>query len=297
MFYKRQGFYRSLTAAYPGLVERIKNVVDGSEDKAAAAGRTGTGYLWEHSALVASLAFRLAGEEKEDELCASLAALFHDSGKFVGGKYHSGDEAEEEAAARVAREVLDQAGLPPAIIGHVVRSIRSLYSSGARRNIITDIVHDADFLAKSGYIGVAAFFMRSSLRGMDLEAAVSESLSRELTYSHCLPQNMRTVSGRGLAVKGSRDAARFYRDFLAELDEVHNVRFRIRSCEVGKKVRRGRPVSVILALPVACGSCGGKLETSQAVEKGLKCERLEVSVVCRACRARYSISFCLPEVA
>ncbi len=297
MFYKRQEFYRSLTAAYPGLVERIKKVVDGSEEKAAAAGMPGRGYLWEHSVLVASLAFRLAGEEKEDGLCASLAALFHDSGKFVGGKYHSGDEAEEEAAARIAREVLGQAGLPSAVTGHVVRSIRSLYSSGARRNILTDILHDSDFLAKSGYLGVAAFFMRSTLRGRTLETTVSEFLSRELTYSHCLPQNMRTVSGRGLALKKSRDAVRFYRDFLAELEDVHNVRFRIRSCEVRKKGRGGRLVSVSLALPVACGSCGGKLETSPAVERGLKCEKLEVTVICQACKARYSISFCLPETA
>ncbi len=295
MFYKRQEFYRSLTEAYPGLVERIKLAVDGAEEKASAGQRTGRGFLWEHSSLVAALAFRLAGEEKEDRLQAALGGLLHDSGKFIGGKYHSGEEIEEEAAVRVSREVLGQAGLPSAVTGRITRSIRSIYSAGSRRNGLSDIIHDADSLAKSGYLGVAAFFVKSTLRGRNLEAAFSEFLSRELTYSRSLPQNMRTAAGRRLALKKSKDTARFYRDLLTELEDVHNVRYSIRSCEVGTKGRGRRPVSVTLAVPVACGSCGGKLDVSPSVERGLKCERLEVTVACLTCKERYGVSFCLPE--
>jgi len=296
MFYKRQEFYRSLTEVSPGIVERVKKAVEDSEKKFKPAEKSGRGYLWEHTALVASLAYRIAAEENEDRLCASLAALFHDAGKFARGSYHADDEAEDEAASRVAREVLEQAGLAPAVTGHVVRAIRSLSESGSRKNKLADIIHDADFLTKSGYLGVAGFFVKSTLRGKNLEAAISEYLSRELTYASCLPQNMRTAAGRKLAVKKARDTIRFYRQLLAELEDVHKVRFRIRIIEFKKKGRGKQAVPVTLVLPVVCAACGSELTVSLVTEKGPKCETCEASVRCSACGAVYDVSFCLPEL-
>ena len=46
-------------------------------------------FLWEHSEHVAALCRRLAKEEGEDTGLAYLAGLFHDAGKFAGGRYHS----------------------------------------------------------------------------------------------------------------------------------------------------------------------------------------------------------------
>jgi HD superfamily phosphodiesterase len=296
MLLKQQDFYRSLTALSPGLVERIHRLIEEAEKKFSKKKDGKPGFLWEHTVLVAAQSFRLAKAEKENADLAALVALFHDSGKFTGGRYHAGDKPEEEEAARQARATLEEAGLKMADIGHVVRALRSLYQSGSSRNRLADIVHDADFLSKSGYLGVAQFFVKSTLRGRNLESAAMDYLSKELTYAAVLPANMRTAAARRLAFKKSADTLKFYRSYLTELKEAHGMDFRIRTVEVRAGTRRGRRAKVTLVLPVACGACGGKWETELQTAKGLKCETLEASLRCQACDERRSISFCLPEM-
>lgn len=293
---KQQDFYRSLTARTPGLVERARRAIEESERGFTGKKEARDGFLWEHSVLVASQSFRLAKAEKEDPDLAALVALFHDSGKFAGGRYHADDKPEEEESARLAREILEAAGFEMAGIGHVVRALRSLYNSGARRNRLADIVHDADFLAKFGYLGVANFFVKSALRGRNLESAVMDYLGKELTYAAVLPANMRTASARKLAAKKSADTLRFYRCYLAELKEAHGLAFRIQTLSVPRPGSRAKKAAVSLALPASCGACGGKLATDLRTEKGMKCEKLEASLRCASCGEKRSISFCLPEL-
>jgi hypothetical protein len=166
----------------------------------------------------------------------------------------------------------------------------------ARRNRIADIVHDADFLAKFGYLGVANFFVKSTLRGRNLESAVMDFLGKELTYAAVLPANMRTASARKLAARKSADTLRFYRAYLAELKEAHGLVFRIQTATVARPGQRAKRATVSLALPASCGSCGGKWETELRTSKGLKCEKLEASLRCSACGDKRSTSFCLPEL-
>lgn len=296
MLLKKQEFYRSLTALSPGLVERVRRTIEEAERK--FAGRKGgqTGFLWEHTVLVAAQSFRLARAERENADLAALTALFHDAGKFAGGRYHSGDKPEEEAAARLAREILEEAGLKMAAIGQVIRALKCLYAAGPRRNRLADVVHDADFLSKFGYLGVANFFVKSTLRGRNLESAAMDYLSKELTYAAVLPANMRTGTAKKLAAKKAADTLRFYRSYLAELKEAHGIDFRIRSVEVPRGGARGRRASVSLALPVSCGDCGGRWEMDVRTEKGVKCETLQASLRCAACGEKRSISFCLPEM-
>ena len=296
MLLKQQDFYRSLTAHSPGLAERVRRTVEDAERKFTGKKDARDGFLWEHSVLVAALSFRLAKAEKEDPDLAALTALFHDSGKFAGGRYHADDKPEEEESARLARAILEEAGFEMAGIGRVVRALRSLYNAGGSRNRLADIVHDADFLAKFGYLGVANFFVKSALRGRNLESAVMDFLGKELTYAAVLPANMRTASARKLAAKKSADTLRFYRAYLAELKEAHGLAFRIQTATVPRPGPRSKPATVSLALPAACGACGGKLQTDIRTEKGKKCERLEASLRCAACGEKRSISFCLPEL-
>ncbi len=296
MLLKQQEFYRSLTALSPGLVERIRRMIEEAEKKYSGRKDAKAGFLWEHTVLVASQAFRLAQAEKENPDLTALVALFHDSAKFAGGRYHASGEPEEEEAARLARATLEETGLKMADTGHVVRALRSLYQSGASRNRLADIVHDADFLSKFGYLGVANFFVKSALRGRNLESAAMDYLSKELTYAGVLPANMRTASARRLAVKKSADTLRFYKAYIGELEEVHGIDFRVRTVDVPKAGGRGRRAKVTLVLPAACGACGGKWESEFRTEKGLKCEKLEASLRCAACGERRSISFCLPEM-
>lgn len=296
MLLKQQDFYRSLTALSPGLVERVRRTIEEAEKKFSGKKDGKGGFLWEHTVLVAGQSFRLAKAEKENPDLAALTALFHDAGKFVGGRYHADDKPEEEESARLARSILEDAGLEMASTGHVVRALRSLYNSGAQRNRLADIVHDADFLSKFGYLGVANFFVKSTLRGRNLESAVMDYLSKELTYAAVLPANMHTAAARRLAAKKAADTLRFYRAYLAELKEAHGMEFRIRNVEVKRPGPRAKRAAVSLALPSACGACGGKWETEFRTEKGLKCEKLEASLRCGACGERRSVSFCLPEM-
>ncbi len=296
MLLKHQEFYASLTALSPGLVERVRKAVEESEKKFSGKKDGASGFLWEHTVLVTSMAFRLARAEKEDPSLAALVALFHDAGKFSEGRYHAGDKPEEEAAAGLARTVLEESGLKMTAVGLVVRALRSLYLSGARRNRLADIVHDADFLVKFGHLGVANFFVKSTLRGRNLEAAVVDFLGKELTYAAVLPQNMRTPSARRLAVRKSADTLRFYRSFLAELKESHGMDFRIRTVEVPRPGPRAKRVKISLAAPVSCGACGGKWEIALKTDKGTKCERLEVSLRCGSCGNAHTMAFCLPEI-
>ena len=110
MLLKQQEFYRSLTTLSPGLVERIGRTIEDAEKKFSGKKEGRGGFLWEHSVLVAAQLFRLATAEKESADLAALTALFHDSGKFADGRYHADDKPEEEEAARLAREFLEEAG-------------------------------------------------------------------------------------------------------------------------------------------------------------------------------------------
>ncbi|MGA2362270.1 MAG: HD domain-containing protein [Candidatus Aminicenantales bacterium] len=297
MLLKQQDFYKSLTARHPGLVERVRKLIEESEIKFTGGKIAAGGFLWEHTVLVASLAFRLAKMEKEDADLAAMTALFHDSGKFSGGRYHRDEKPEEEAAARLAREVLEDAELDMAAVGHVVRALRSLYNAGARRNKLADIIHDADFLSKFGLLGVAEFFVKSTLRGRNLETAIMNHLSKELTYAAVLPLNMRTESARKFAARKSGETLRFYRSFLAELKEAHGMDFKVRTPEVRRSLGRPRRLKIMLVAPAVCGSCGRGWELDFRTEKGVKCERLEAAVRCAGCGATHEIAFCLPEIA
>jgi len=297
MLLKQQEFYATLTARWPGLVERVCRLIEDSEKKFSGSNDARPGFLWEHTVLVASLAMRLAKTEKEPQELAVIAALFHDAGKFVGGRYHRSERSEEEEASRLARQVLVEAGLEMAEVGHVVRALQSLYSDGKRRNRIADIIHDADFLSKFGLVGVANFFVKSTLRGRNMESAIMNYLSKELTYASVLPMNMRTDSARKLAARKSAETLRFYKSFLAELKESHGMSFRVRTAELKRPGRPARRIAVQYVVPAVCGSCGGSWDAELRTAKGLKCEQLEAAVRCVSCGAGHDISFCLPEIA
>ena len=296
MLLKQQEFYRSLTAFSPGLVERVRRTIEDAEKKFTGRKDGRDGFLWEHTVLVTAQSFKLAKAEKENPDLAAVTALFHDAGKFGGGRYHAGKKPEEEGSARLARKILEESGLGMADIGRVVRALRSLYNSGSGRNRLADIVHDADFLSKSGYLGVANFFVKSTLRGRNLESAAMDFLSRELTYAAVLPANMRTAAARRLAAKKSADGLRFYRSYLAELNEAHGLELRVRAVDVPRAGARTRKAKISLVMPASCGACGGKWETALRTDKGLKCEKLEASFRCVACGEERTVSFCLPEM-
>jgi uncharacterized protein len=293
----RTGFMRAISDLYPGLIKKARETIEASEKEYErwASGNAGS-FLWEHTLHVASLAYELAIDEGFDPVLPSLAALFHDAGKFAGGVYHRGRCPEEEDSAALAGTVLGQAGALRADIAKVRKAIRALYDEKAGRDPIADLVHDADFLSKFGYLGIANFFIKSTLRGRNLNGAIMNSLSKELTYASALPSNMRTGAGRRAAVKKARDTQRFFRELLRELKDTHGVEYRLRKARVAHPGSAETGTEVRLVVPAKCESCGGWWRRELAVEKGVKCLTLDALLRCSGCGDSYTISFCLPEV-
>lgn len=293
----RGGFVKAVSARFPGLVGTAKELIEESERAyTEKTGGPSGSFLWEHTLHVASLAYDLASTERIDPILPAVAALFHDAGKFAGGDYHPGVRPEEEDAALLARSALGKEGAAGTFIAGVESALRSLYDEGTRRNPAADVVHDSDFLAKFGSLGIASFFIKSALRGRNLDGAVMNALSKELTYAAALPRNMRTEAGRKAAVIKSRSTLRFFRSLLRELRDVHGGEYRIKSASIGIPGKRGGIARVRLVIPAACASCGGKWARDLSVEQGVKCRKLNVGFRCRGCGAKYDISFCLPEI-
>jgi uncharacterized protein len=186
--------------------------------------------------------------------------------------------------------------VPAAERTRVAAAIRALYQEGAGPDPLADIVHDADFLSKFGYLGVAQFFIKSALRGRTLRAAVMSSLSKELTYAACLPLNMRTEAGRVLAAGKSADTLKFHASLLSELRDVHGLEFRVKRIRVARALPLRGKVDVRLVLAPRCEACGGKWEIRTETARGTKCEKLEARVRCAGCGDAYEIAFCLPEL-
>lgn len=294
---KKPEFERIVEKRSPGLVGRIRAEIEAAEKEFDGAARKGGSFLWEHTSHVAAIGLSLARAEKRPPVLPVLAALFHDAGKFAGGRYHEDDTAEEESAAQVAERILKDARFPAKGIAAVSIALRSLYDEQARKTWISDIVHDADFLAKFGALGAAQFFVKSTLRGRTLRQAVVHSLSKELTYAACLPANMRTAAGKRLAKRKSTESLAFYRSLMREMKEAEGPDLSVRRLRVQPAGAGHGAVEVQLAVPRACPACGGRGAVTFSTEAGLKCEKLEALWACRACGESATYAFCLPEIA
>lgn len=289
-------FTRVVESRFPGLIAELAKLIGESEKKYQGAVSDSESFLWEHTTHVASLACRLAQAQDLDPLPAVIVALFHDAGKFAGGRYHENGVAEEEGASRIAEPLLRKFGMKAGDVKRVLAGLKALYNEKAARNASAAIVHDADFLSKFGALGVANFFVKSALRGRTVGSAVLGHLSKELTYAACLPLNMRTAAGRKLAAKKAADSLRFFNTLLSELRDAHIADLRIQSVRLPRPVSPGRPLEVRLVASAACPKCGGRWSRAWSLETGVKCRKLCVDWVCRCCGDRLETSFCLPEI-
>jgi len=281
----------------PGLMGKIRKVIQDSEAAYEGSDSGSQSFLWEHTLQVASIAIQLAQKDNLDPLIPVVAALFHDAGKFSGGKYHSKEMIEEEESARIAEQLLRQSNMKSADIRKVLAGLRALYNEKSRKNAVAAILHDADFLSKFGALGIAGFFTKSVLRGRTLRSAVLGYLSKELTYAACLPLNMHTAAGRKLAAKKSADSIRFFRSLLAELRDAQLSDLRIQHMRILNPSSRNRFIEIQFVVSPACPECGSRWEMAWATEKGVKCRKLNIDWVCAHCGERLETSFCLPEIA
>jgi HD superfamily phosphodiesterase len=289
---------KELTAAISAsLWDRIREIIEDAERGYSQEGsREADSFLWEHSLQAASLALRICRADGLDPTAPVLAALFHDAGKFNQGAYHEDEQPEEQASSALARKALSELGLDEGLVRETVDGILALYRQTSPPNRIADVVHDADFLAKAGHLGVAAFFQKSTLRGKNLQHALAQMSSRELTYAGVLPENMRTPAGRRLAVEKAAVTERFFQGLLEEMAEGGMGRFKITERSWPCPGDPNKNLRIRMVLPETCGECGGPIAPRYSQEDGLKCTKLTAVVSCRKCPSRYEISFCLPEI-
>jgi putative nucleotidyltransferase with HDIG domain len=209
-----------IESRFPGLIGEVRKIIQDSERAYEGVDCQSESFLWDHTMHVASVADQLAQSEGMDPLIPVIAAFFHDVGKFAEGQYHAEGTIEEAESARIAGSILHKYGMKAADIKKTLAGLKALYNEGLKKNRLAAILHDADFLSKFGVLGVAGFFIKSTLRGRTLRSSVLEYLSKEWTYAACLPLNMQTASGRKLADRKSRDSMKFFRSLLNELKDA-----------------------------------------------------------------------------
>jgi uncharacterized protein len=242
--------------------------------------------LMGHLERVASQAVRLALKEGVDPLCAELAGLFHDAGKFHNGKYHEGDRAEEEYSIEVLRELGGNNGLDPEIIVEVSNAIQQLYRDHPKLTPLSMVLFDADNLDKTGLLGIANYFIKSGLRGKGVTEEMIVDLTVELTYARYAARRFFTETGRAIAEHRSPDTIRFIHDFLESLKEDGLFDARVEHASVS-----GLELEVVT--PSAC-RCGADMAKKTWIQQGVKCTEIHLEIACTACENRYKVKFCRP---
>lgn len=278
-------------------MNRLREII-GDSEKSYEGGSSGSeSFLWEHTTHVASIADRLAQLEKIDPLIPVVAALFHDAGKFVGGKYHAAGTIEEMESARIAERLMREYGMKVSEIRRVLSGLKALYNESIRKNHIAAILHDADFLSKFGALGVAAFFTKATLRGRTLRSAVLGHLSKELTYAACLHLNMHTASGKKLAAQKAKATQKFFHSLLTELRDERIADLEIRRLRIPHPAHKHRLLAIRLVASSNCPECGKDWNMGWTTEKDVKCNKLNLDWSCSHCGKQLETSFCLPEIA
>jgi HD superfamily phosphodiesterase len=285
-----------IESRFPGLIADVRKIIQDSENSFEGGDGRSESHLWEHTVHVTSIACQLACAERLDPLIPSIAALFHDTGKFAGGQYHQEDTIEEEQSAQISEKLLRRHCMKNGDIFKIRSGLRALYSEKARKNAIAAIIHDADFLSKFGALGIAAFFTKSTLRGRTLRSSVLGYLSKELTYAACLPMNMRTSAGRRLAAKKAADSLKFFRMLLLELRNAAIADLKMRKIRIPHPAIKDRLLEIRLVVSPSCPKCGKNWQMEWTTEKGVKCTKLHADWSCSQCSERLETSFCLPEV-
>ena len=242
--------------------------------------------LMGHLERVASQAVRLASKEGVDLLCAEIAGLFHDAGKFHGGKYHEGDKPEEEYSIDVLRKLGGKNGLDSAIIEEVSDAILQLYRDDPKPTPLSMVLFDADNLDKMGLLGIANYFIKSGLRGQGITTEMIIDLTVELTYARYASRRLFTKTGRAIAKRRSSETIRFIHDFLKSLKEDGLFDARIEHTSISD-------LKLEVVTPSSC-QCGESMEINNWIEKGIKCTEIHLEIACTTCDNRYKIKFCRP---
>jgi len=118
-------------------------------------------YRWEHVTAVVSLALKLAELTGADAEVVEAAAWLHDIRKETGAKH-------PREGAKFAHEILPTTDFPKKKIGHVAKAIRShmgLWRSKPLKDLESQVLWDADKLAKIGLTAAFHFMSLDVMKG------------------------------------------------------------------------------------------------------------------------------------
>jgi len=272
-----------LTPLEDALRERMQ-----SEERQYTRESRGSDSLWDHSVRVAILAERLGRDEGVDALACRIAGLFHDAGKFAGGRYHEADRPEEERSVDALNDLVELHPLPTEQVDQVADSIRQLYRDDPDPTPLTCVLFDADNLDKLGPLGIANYFVKTGLRGRGVSRSLLFRLTVELTYARHASRCLLTESGRALAEKRAPETIRFLHDFLDTVREDGLYDFQIETVVFDK-------LELDVVSPKAC-DCGAPLSRRIWEVPGIKCSEIHLEHACAQCDARNEIRFCRPRL-
>jgi putative nucleotidyltransferase with HDIG domain len=292
-----------LEARVPGLYANIeKLLIEAEAQYNTQAGQAPAEFLLEHTRRTAAIAHQMSGMEGVDSFLPILVALYHDAGKFHEGEYHQDAIPEEEHAALLAEKMLTEFRVERSDIESVIGALRALYDERLPCLGPCRIVQDADRLDKLGALGVGAFFTKAALRGRGLVDALTQTLSRELTYAMAAPRSMFTATGRKLAAEQAPKTIAFFDQLLEQLESWGIASFERHVIVLDEDFRTrdgalARGIEVTVAMPSTCPDCQGKLALAHRREQGLKCERFIAYFTCGQCNYSAGTSLCLPVLA
>jgi len=274
--------------ALAGLTAALRDHLRAEEARHAQA-RPAPDTLWDHAQRVARIAERLGASEGLDPVTCRLAGLFHDAGKFEGGRYHEDGRAEEERSVELLREMGRAHGLDEQRIGAIGDAVLQLYRDDPDPTPLAQVLFDADNLDKLGSLGIANYFIKAGLRGSPLSPRLLYRLTVELTYARHAPQSMYTRPGREWARRRAQESIGFVTGLLTALREDGLYDFRIQPVDF-----EGLTLDVVA--PAAC-TCGAPLARRIWQTAGMKCTEIHLEHACTACQERSEVRFCRPRLA
>ena len=277
-----------LTGAVPAALEAaLRERVEAEETLHARLSR-GARSLWDHLLRVAALAERIGRTDGIDPVACRLVGLFHDAGKFAGGRYHEDERPEEEASVDALRAMAAEHGLSAALVDDVAEAILQLYRDDPEPTDLARVVFDADNLDKLGPLGVANYFVKAGLRGGGVSTRLLTRLTVEMTYARHAPRCLLTEAGRAMAAARGPQTVRFLTELLDTLREDGLFDLRVEEVDFA-----GLMLSVVA--PAACG-CGGPLERRLRESPGLKCSEIHLVHHCSSCAREWKMRFCRPRL-
>ncbi|MCP4674189.1 MAG: HD domain-containing protein [Deltaproteobacteria bacterium] len=248
----------------------------------------GSDSLWDHLERVAKLAEYIGHAENVDPQACRLAGLFHDAGKFAGGRYHDDDNPEEERSVEVLAALSKKHGIDATLVDQVAEAIRQIYRDDPDPAPLAQVLFDADNLDKLGPLGVANYFVKAGLRGGGISSNLLYRLTVELTYARHAPRCLMTKTGREMAGRRAPKTTRFLKDFLDDLrrDDLYDF-------HVIELIFDGLVLDVVA--PVAC-ACGVEIKRRIWEIPGIKCSEIHLEHACASCEMRHEIRFCRPRL-